>query len=79
MKVNDPDAFIVMGHSYEVGDMGLQQNLKLSFELFTRSSELGSANGHFALSKAYNPGKGVEKDVQKAIYYARLAAMTTCL
>ena len=76
MNANDADAFIEMGFAYKLGRMGLPQNLKLSYELFTSASELGSANGHRALYLAYYYGQeGYDKDIQKAMYHMKLAAM----
>ena len=75
MKVNDANAFHSLGDCYKVERVGLQQNLKLSFEMYTRASELGSVHGHVGLSGLYSSGGGVEKDLYKAEYHMKMAAM----
>ena len=74
-KANDGKAFYALGRYYARGDSGLQQNFKLAIDLYTRASELGTTDGHYALWQAYYFGEGIDKDMQKAVYYAKLAAM----
>eukprot|EP00956_Cyclotella_meneghiniana_P024509 scaffold49309_cov48-Cyclotella_meneghiniana.AAC.3 len=44
-------------------------------ELYKRSSELGSAAGHYHLGKSYRVGTGIGKDRKKSIHHFQIAAM----
>jgi len=43
--------------------------------LFNQAAKLGSLDGYFCLASAYRLGDGVEKDIETAIYYYKLAAI----
>jgi hypothetical protein len=70
VKKNDPVAMIDMGkrHFHE-GDYGK------AFEYLTNAAELGHVEGHFLLGDLYREGKGVEKDMKKAVYHLEHAAI----
>ena len=79
MKLNDALAFLDLGMQYREGEMGLPQDTNKSLELWTKAAELGSIDGHQALSNLYyaNGGEctGWKQDMKKAIHHAELAAI----
>ena len=70
VKKNDPVAITQMGkkHAHK-GD-----NVK-AFEYFTKAAELGDVDAHACLGDLYRDGKGVEKDMKKAVYHFEQAAI----
>ena len=78
MKLNDPEAFRMLGDAYLKGELGLIKNSKKAVELWKQAAELGSLDGYFCLATAYRLGDGVEKDLETAIYYYKLAAIGGC-
>ena len=75
MEAGDAVAFLQMGHCYNRGGQGLQQDHVKANELFLRAGELGCAEGYRSVAFAYYNGDGVERDEKKAMYYYELAAM----
>jgi hypothetical protein len=70
VKKNDPVAMAQMGKKhYGEGDYGK------ALEYWTKAAELGDANAHFCLATLYYEGKGVEKDMKKAVYHYEQAAI----
>ncbi len=65
-----PAAMCQMGKSHR--DEG---DYETAIKYFTKAAELGDASAHYRLSLMYREGRGVEKDNEKAIYYAELAAI----
>ena len=67
---NDPAAMSQMGRDfYHEGDYDT------ALKYFTKAAELGDADSHFVLSFMYDEGQGVEKDMEKEIYYLEKAAI----
>jgi tetratricopeptide (TPR) repeat protein len=67
---NDPAAMCHMGKSHhDEGDY--ETALKYS----TKAAELGDAEAHYSLSIMYDKGRGVGKDMKKAIYHTEEAAI----
>lgn len=80
MKVGDGNAFYKLGLEYLEGTMlGISYSKKHEmeevFDLWKQGAEHGSVRAHYQVSNAYMFGKGVEKDREKAIYHAQLAAI----
>jgi len=73
--INDPEAYLQLGHAYKDGDKGLPQNFSKAIELWNHAAGLGSINAHYNLGVAYFNGRGVEKDIKKAIKNFKLAAI----
>jgi len=69
-EANDPVAMREMGkRRRNEGDYGK------AFGYWKKAAELGDSEAHFQISVFYRDGKGVEKDVKKAIYHAEQAAI----
>ena len=75
MKLNDAMAFYNTACLYYHGDGGLPKSLKKSVELHLRAGELGCSASNYAVGLAYEKGRGVRRDMKKAVYYYELAAM----
>ena len=75
MQVDDDLAFLDLGMQYRDGTMGLPQDMNKALELWAQSAELGSINAHDELARAYQNGKGVAKDMNKAKHHWKLAAI----
>jgi hypothetical protein len=63
-----------------IREMGKRRNLhegdyEAAFEYLTKAAEFGDASAHYSLSLMYHEGRGVEKDNEKAIHHAELAAI----
>jgi tetratricopeptide (TPR) repeat protein len=70
IKKNDPVAMTEMGKKhFGEGDYGK------SLEYFTKAAELGDVGAHFGLGLTYKNGKGVDKDMRKAVYHLEQAAI----
>jgi len=46
-----------------------------AMEYYFRAAELGSSMAHYNIANEYYFGKVIEKDMEKAIYHVKLAAM----
>ena len=75
MKLNDPEAINIMGHSYLVGKFGLQEDTDKAQELFHKAAEYGSMCANYYLGGMHCHGDGVQRDTTKANHYWELAAM----
>ena len=53
---------------------GTTKDAGKAFELYKKASDLGAAPGHYALSRAYSAGVGVEKNLSEAGTLLRKAA-----
>ena len=70
VKANDPEAIRELGkRCRDTGDYNK------AFEHFTQAAELGDIEAHFEVSLLYRNGKGVEKDMKKAVYHLEEAAI----
>ena len=70
IKKNDPVAMTQMGKlSGKKGDYGR------AFEYHKKAAELGDVDAHACLGNLYFEGKGVEKDMEKAVYHWEQAAI----
>ena len=69
------NAFNLLAGCYAQGRMGLPQEMAKANELYLKAGELGCALAYFNLGDAYDNGRGVEIDKQKARHYLELAAM----
>eukprot|EP00956_Cyclotella_meneghiniana_P042775 scaffold249315_cov39-Cyclotella_meneghiniana.AAC.3 len=74
-KYNDPHAINTMGSYYYFGEAGFPLDHSKAVELYERSSELGSAEGHYNLGNAYRLGRGVDRDRKKSSHHYQIAAM----
>jgi len=69
-EANDPHALLPMGYDlHQEGDYGS------ALEYWRKAAELGNAEAHYVVSNIYWEGKGVEKDIKKAIYHLEKAAI----
>jgi TPR repeat protein len=69
-KHNDPVAMTHMGKEHDrEGDYGK------ALEYYTKAAELGDVEAHGCLGRLYYEGRGVEKDVKKAVYHLEQAAI----
>ena len=82
MKLNDAEAFYVLGCAYRDGDIGLSQDMIKAFELLNQAAELGSVSAHYSLALAHLIGKGaschyldLNEDLEKSIHHTLLAAI----
>ena len=67
---NDPDAMRFMGKQHaEKGDY------MKAFEYYTKAAELGDVEAFHCLGLMYNEGRGVQKDMKKAIHHFEQAAI----
>ena len=70
VKTNDPLAIRELGkRCRDTGDYNK------AFEHFTQAADLGDIEAHFEVSLLYRNGKGVEKDMKKAVYHLEEAAI----
>ena len=81
MQSNDAEAFKALG-DYKVGGPSptpggpnLPRDMKRALELWYRGAELDSCRAHQALASTYYHGDGVEKNMEKAMYHFKQAAM----
>ena len=75
IDIGDDEAIDWLGGKYSHGTQGFLQDMNKAIKLYTRAAELGSVQAQNSLARAYEEGKGVEKDVSKAIYYYKVAAI----
>lgn len=75
MKLNDAEAFFMLGGAYARGELGLQEDMSKALELWNKAADLGSCMAHYSLGIMYNIADGVERDLDKAIHHWKLAAM----
>ncbi len=70
IKANDPVALRQLGmEHHQKGDYGG------AFEYLTKSAELGNIDAHYNIGVMYHKGKGMEKDMKKAVYHWEKAAI----
>jgi len=60
--------------AYRHSDLGLEQSLKRSFQLFERAAAQGHAASQLTLGNCYHTGDGVDKDHEAAVLWYRTAA-----
>ena len=72
--MNDPFAIYNLGRHYCIGDL-VPKDSKRGLDLLYQSAELGLCHAHFTLGIAYLQGGGVEKDMKRAFYHWKLAAI----
>lgn len=75
MKLNDSEAFFMLGGAYARGELGLQKDMSKTLELWNKAADLGSVSADYSSGIVYNTGDGVEKNEYKAIHHWKLAAM----
>ena len=75
MEKGNADAYYMLAGYYAEGTMGMPQNRAKANELWLKSGELGCAEAYYNLGNAYDNGRGVEVDEEKAKHYWELAAM----
>jgi len=75
IEAGDPIAIYNRGCRYRDGTNGFPQDADKALELWHRAVELGCASAYTNIGFAYQYGKGVEVDKEKAIHYYELAAM----
>jgi len=78
VEANDPEAIRNMGCYYRDGMYGLPQDYTKALELFHRAAELGDAIAYASVGYAYDYGKGVKVDKEKARHYYEIGAIMGC-
>ena len=76
MKLDDPEAFYVMGHMYYFGEemLGLEEDKKKATELMMRAADLGCDEASKIIALQYKEGEILEKDMAKYRHYLEVAA-----
>jgi TPR repeat protein len=62
-----------LGVSYHYGENGLRQDYKEAVKLYQKASDQGDRGGQHNLAVMYRDGLGVEKDIDKALYWFKKA------
>ena len=76
MKQNDAEAFYTLGCGYRDGEYGLPKDEKNALELLIKAADLGSISANHTMGRLYYHGRGgVEKDIEKAFHYWKVAAI----
>ena len=75
VETNDSAAIYTLGYYYFTGLYGVPQDYTRALELYHRAGDDGYAQALCNIGYAYQYSKGVEKDMKKAIYYYKLAAI----
>lgn len=76
MKLNDANAYRMMGVHYRFGSFGLPQDWGKAVEMWVQAAaELGSVQAHADIAHVYLYGLGVKKDTRKVIYHSKIAAI----
>ncbi len=70
IKANDPAALSHMGLK-----LYLEGDYDGSVEFITKAAELGDLDAHHMLGTMHGLGRGVEKDMEKAVYHSEKAAI----
>ena len=70
VKANDPVALCQMGKMHR--DEGDNEG---AFQHWTNAAALGDVESHYELAGAYYEGRGIEKDMKKAVYHSEEAAI----
>jgi len=78
VEVNDAKAIFCLGCDYSEGVNGLPQDDTKALELWKRAAELGHASSYHHIGIACYFGRGVNRDMKKAVHYWELAAMRGC-
>jgi len=73
--VNDADAICSVGCFHQSGKFGFEQSYTEALALWREAGELGSVESYYNIADAYDNGRGVERDQEKAWHYYELAAM----
>jgi len=73
--VNDADALCSVGCFHQSGNFGFEQSYTKALALWQEAGELGSVESYCNIADAYDNGRGVERDQEKAWHYYESAAM----
>jgi len=71
IRLNDPEAFFAMAYQHIVGNDCFPPNIGKALEILKQGAEFGSVSVHAALAQACF----VDKDMEKANYHWKIAAM----
>lgn len=71
VELGSPYAMCEMGKWYRQGTVAVEKNTEKALELFEKAAELGEPRAFKELAHCYEYGMGVEKDLQKALQYAK--------
>jgi len=75
VEAEDPMAIYNVGVDYSEGANGYPQDSKKALELWHQSGELGYARAYGTIGSAYEYGRGVEIDKEKAKHYYEVSAV----
>jgi len=73
--VDDAGAICSMGCFHQSGKFGFQQSYTEALALWREAGDRGSVESYCNIADAYDYGRGVERDQEKAWHYYELAAM----
>jgi TPR repeat protein len=71
VEANDAGTMYALGHYYNQGQLGLQQDLAKGVKLWTQAAKLGSSDAQFQLGRIYDE----RGDTKKAKFHYEAAAM----
>ena len=72
---NDPIAFTLLGHRYQMGECGSPKDDLKALDCFIRAVELGSADACTNIGVIYDKGIGVAVDKERAALFERAGAL----
>ena len=75
VEADDPIATYDLGNNYRDGEDGYPQDHAKALELWLKAAKLGSTDACVSIGFAYNYGRGIDIDKEKAKHYYELAAM----
>ena len=75
VDVDDVDALCSVGCFYQSGKFGFTQSYDEALRCWRKAGDLGSVESYCNIADAYDNGRGVEMDQEKAWHYYELAAM----
>lgn len=74
-RLHDPGAIYMLAEFYAEGESGLLKDEEKACELWEQAAGLGSCMAQADIGSSYYRGEGVEKNIEKAICYWKLAAI----
>lgn len=72
-KLGDPDAQFIIGLLHENGQYGHEQSYVKAAALFRSAADQGHAQSQFNLAMFYYDGRGVEKSIEKMVFWLKKA------
>jgi tetratricopeptide (TPR) repeat protein len=73
-RLSDPSGYHMLGYLYDHNDEVVKTDLKKSIEYYKKAAEMGFSGSQNNLAWAYYKGKGINRNVPEAIYWATRSA-----